>query len=133
MRRDAGDRNPVRILMSIGEGNQRMSTEIGDGSALPDFGLVTPVSLPADGRVPDSVTGAATAAEYDGYFRIAREAADLGEWTRSCLSTTGKLLDDLPSGGLTDSERADLMRGLVLVLQSTLERWLTVVETADGR
>ncbi|UMO99829.1 hypothetical protein [Amycolatopsis sp. EV170708-02-1] len=85
-----------------------------------------PVSLPADGRVPDSVTGAATTAEYDGYFRISREEGDLTGWTRSCLGATGRLMDDLPSGGLTDAERADLMCGLVLVLQSTLERWLAV-------
>lgn len=103
-----------------------MASELKDDN-VPDLGLVDAVSLPAEGRVPDPVTGAATGAEYDRYFRIIRADGDLEAWTRSCVAATGALLDDMPNGGLHDGERADLLHGIVLVLRSTLNRWLTAV------
>jgi hypothetical protein len=108
-----------------------MASELKDGK-VPDLGLVDAVSLPAAGRVPDPVTGAATGAEYDRYFRITRADGDLEAWTRSCVAATGALLDDLPEGGLHDAERADLLHGLVLVLRSTLNKWLTAVPAKPG-
>lgn len=110
-----------------------MAEEIRGDDEPPDLGLVATVSLPPEGRVPDPTTGGATGAEYDRYFRISRVDGDIEGWTRSCVAVTGALLDDLPDGGLSDAERADLLHGLVLVLRSTLARWLSAIPVDQER
>lgn len=89
----------------------------------PDHDLVAPIALPPDAQVPDAATGAATAEEYDLYFRITRDRAGLLPWTRTCLEVTDRLLADLPSSELTPEDQRDVLRGCLLVLQVTLSRW----------
>ncbi|WP_143229873.1 hypothetical protein [Actinophytocola xanthii] len=97
---------------------------MGDNNEVsPDFGLVRPVSLPADGRMPDAVSGASSRAEYDGYFRLVREQSDFLSWSRSCLDVQRRVLADLESTDLSAQDRYDILAGCVVVLLHTLERW----------
>lgn len=98
----------------------------------PDYGVVRPVSLPPDGRIPDPATGSSTPAEYDRYFRILRDDPSLLRWSRSCLEVQERLLDDLNASGLTPDERCEVLRGCVLILQTTLEKWVKVGDRVDG-
>lgn len=76
--------------------------------------------------MPDSVTGVATPAEYDMYFRLVRRSIGLSDWTRTCLTVGREVLADLDKTNLSDRERCDLLAGLVAVQEMTLARWLTI-------
>lgn len=101
----------------------------GDQAPLSDHGLIAPITLPADGRIPDA-DGSSTKAEYDGYFRLKRERADLEAWSRSCLEVQRQILADLDDTGLSAEDRSAILAGCVVLLQNTLDRW---VPTRDLR
>jgi hypothetical protein len=94
----------------------------------PDHAIVAPISLPADGRIPDPRTGSATSEEYDAYFRIARGPGGLVTWSQTCIEVQTKVLDDLEDSDLAPDERYDLLRGFHLVLCTTLHRWVRLAE-----
>jgi len=99
-----------------------------------DFDYVSPISLPPEGRIPDAETGAATPGEYDNYFRIVRDRGHLLAWSRSCLTLTETLLQDLPGSELAEQEQRDILSGFVVMLQLTLERWVSGAEAGtDGK
>jgi hypothetical protein len=79
--------------------------------------------LPADSRVPDASADVATVSEYDDYFTLERRSVELREWTEDCLSVEQELLRDLPRSGLSETERAQISAGLVVLHRTTLERW----------
>ncbi|MEV0155433.1 hypothetical protein AB0H57_17065 [Micromonospora sp. NPDC050686] len=92
---------------------------------LSDYGLITPIALPIDGRMPDAATGAAGKAEYDDYFRLIRERPDLTAWSQSCLDVQRQILADLDLTELSAEDRCDILAGCLVVLHATLERWVT--------
>jgi hypothetical protein len=100
-------------------------------SAPPDYGLITPISIPEDGKIPDAAVGTSSRDEYDRYFRLVREQPELVTWSRSCLDVQRRLLDDLWSTGLSAEERCDILAGCLVVLLSTLEKWLVPDAVAE--
>lgn len=99
----------------------------------PDFGIIATISLPPESLVPDPVTGASGPQEYDRYFRIDRVPGGLQEWSRTCVTLTQKVLDDLREngGGLDDRDERDLLKGFLVLTQTTLDRWATAATTPD--
>lgn len=97
-----------------------------------DYGLIAPLSLPAESRVPDARTGLATAEEYDRYFRIVRGEADLLAWSRTCLAVGTSLLRDLDRSGLSADEKYAVLKGLLVVDRLTLERWVRAAAEVSG-
>lgn len=98
----------------------------------PDHGLIAPVAVPADHRVPDAVTGLATPAEYDRYFRLVRSDVGLAEWTRSCLDVNREVIDELQSTSLSGDDRLSMVTGLVAALDITLSQWLAVAQPEES-
>ncbi len=96
----------------------------------PDFGLVAPLAIPPESRVPDGLTEGSDEAEYDRYFRILRDDPGLLDWTRNCLRVEADLLDDLERSSLSAEEREKVLEGLLAIHRVTLERWLAAGETA---
>jgi flavin reductase (DIM6/NTAB) family NADH-FMN oxidoreductase RutF len=97
----------------------------------PDHGLIAPIAVPAGDRVPDEVSGIATAAEYDSYFRLRRGQLDLAAWTRTCLSVSQELVYDLAGTSLTDEDKCDILFGLVTAQNLTLSRWLAAITESE--
>lgn len=95
----------------------------GDQGPLSDHGLIAPITLPVDGRIPDA-DGLSTKAEYDSYFRLKRERSDLEAWSRACLDVQRQILADLDDTGLSAEDRSDILAGCVVLLQTTLVRWV---------
>jgi len=95
-----------------------------------DYGLISPLALPPDAKVPDPHTGSSTEAEYDLYFRIVRENPGLLEWSRTCVRIDRELLDDLERTSLSAEEKYKVLQGLVTVFGVTLERWVAAGEAA---
>ncbi|MFF4223593.1 hypothetical protein ACFYZH_12145 [Streptomyces abikoensis] len=85
--------------------------------------LPLPLPLTTDSRVP-AREPAATTADYDRYFHIARHAPDLTSWTRGVLRLQAAVLADLPHTGLDDSQRAAALTGLLHASHTTLAAWL---------
>lgn len=85
--------------------------------------LPLPLPLTTDSRVP-AREPAATTADYDRYFHIARHAPDLTSWTRGVLRLQAAVLADLPHTGLDDSQRAAALTGLLHASHATLAAWL---------
>lgn len=98
----------------------------------PDFGLVSPITLPAGAKVPDRVTGRSTPEEYDQYFRILREQQGLVNWSNTCVSVLQHLLDDLAASTLDPADERDILRGYLIVMQTTLMRWVKVMEADNS-
>ena len=96
----------------------------------PDYGLVSPLALPPDSKVPDPHTGGSTDAEYDLYFRIVRDDPGLLEWSRTCARIDRELLEDLERTSLSAEEKYRVLRGLVTVYGLTLERWVAAGDAA---
>jgi hypothetical protein len=96
----------------------------------PDYGLVSPLALPPDSKVPDPATGGSTAAEYDLYFRIVRDDPGLLEWSRTCARIDRELQGDLERTSLPAEEKYRILQGLVTVYGVTLERWVTAADAA---
>ena len=97
-----------------------------------DYGLVAPLALPPDSKVPDPSTGGSTDAEYDLYFRIVRNDPGLLEWSRTCARIDRELLEDLERTSLAAEEKYRILQGLVSVYGVTLERWVAAAESALG-
>jgi hypothetical protein len=95
-----------------------------------DHGLVAPLALPPDSKVPDPETGASNDAEYDLYFRIVRDDPGLLEWSRTCMRIDRELLEDLERTSLSAEEKYRVLQGLVTVYGITLERWVTAGDAA---
>jgi hypothetical protein len=95
------------------------------GTSPQDYGLVEPISLPADSRIPGAATGRSTPSEYDGYFRITRKALDLGEWSATCLQVQEKMLRDLEEGDLSPEEREYIVRGFLTLNTAILRHWIS--------
>ena len=97
----------------------------------PDYGLISPITLPADARMPDAATGGSSQSEYDNYFRLVRERPGLVAWTQSCLDVQRRVLADLDATELSAEERFDIVAGCLVVLQGTLEQWLAIDDVID--
>jgi hypothetical protein len=95
-----------------------------------DHGLVSPLALPPDSKVPDPATGGSTADEYDLYFRIVRDDPGLLEWSRTCARVDRELLEDLDRTSLSAEQKYRILQGLVTVYGVTLERWVTAADAA---
>jgi hypothetical protein len=98
-----------------------------------DYGLVSPLALPPDSKVPDPETGGSDAAEYDLYFRIVRDDPSLLEWSRTCVRINHELLEDLEGTSLSVEEKYRVVQGLVTVYGVTLERWVAAGDAALAR
>ncbi|MET0416198.1 MAG: hypothetical protein ABW022_09280 [Actinoplanes sp.] len=92
-----------------------------------DYGLIAPITLPVNGRIPDP-EGTSSKAEYDNYFRLERERPDLEAWSRSCLDVQRRILADLDLTELSAEDRCDILAGCLVVLHATLDRWVTTDE-----
>jgi hypothetical protein len=97
-----------------------------------DYGLVAPLALPPDSKVPDPHTGGSTDAEYDLYFRIVRNDPGLLQWSRTCVRIERELTEDLERTSLSAEEKHRILQGLVSVYGVTLERWVAAAESALG-
>lgn len=97
-----------------------------------DFGLVYPITLPENARIPDPNTGRSTSEEYDQYFRILRDQQGLKDWSKLCTSLLHRLLDDLDTSTLEPADERDILRGFLIVLQTTLMRWVNILEIDDS-
>ncbi|MFG1951381.1 hypothetical protein [Micromonospora sp. NPDC048830] len=89
-----------------------------------DYGLVSPLAVPADSRVPDGLTEGSGPAEYDRYFRIVRDHPGLPDWTRGCLRVAAELVADLERSSLPAEDRVRVLEGLLAIQRVTLERWV---------
>jgi hypothetical protein len=104
----------------------------GEGTPL-DYGLIAPISLPSDSKVPDPASGASTSEEYDAYFRILRDAPDdLLSWSRTCLAVQERLLDELERTSLDAEDKCEILRGFLLVQRITLQRWVKAGEEPEA-
>jgi hypothetical protein len=93
-----------------------------------DFGLIAPIAIPRDARIPDPVTGMSTVAEYDRYFRIVRTAPDLVEWSRVSARLHDDIMRELDATSLSGEQRCNLTRGLAFALRAALERWVQLAD-----
>src|SRR5438477_1443141 len=91
-----------------------------------DYGLIAPLSIPEDSKIPDPVKKSSTSAEYDLYFRIVRANPDLLEWTKTCLQIQRVQIEDLDRSSLSDQEKYALLKGLSVVYGITLEKWVKI-------
>lgn len=99
----------------------------------PDFGLVTPLAVPPDSRVPEGLADGSSPEEYDRYFRILRDRPGLPEWTRHCLRVEAELVADLDRSSLPREERGRVLEGLLAIYRVTLEHWVAAAEAAEAR
>lgn len=105
----------------------------GDGAPdepVPDYGLISPLAIPPDSKVPDPATGTSTGTEYDLYFRIIRDDPSLVGWSRTCLRIDHELRSDLDRTDLSAEEKYRIVEGLLAVHRVTLERWVAAAEAA---
>lgn len=108
-----------------------MSDE-GDRTPL-DYGLIAPISIPSDSKVPDPASGASTSEEYDAYFRILRDAPDdLLSWSKTCLAVQDRLLAELERTSLTAEDKCEILKGFLLVQRITLQRWVKAKEEPEA-
>jgi hypothetical protein len=103
-----------------------------DEDAPPDYGLISPLAVPPESRVPEGLPEGSGPAEYDRYFRILRSHPGLVGWTRDCLRVEAELVADLERSGLPAEDRYRVLVGLLGIHRVTLERWLAAVETAES-
>jgi hypothetical protein len=99
----------------------------------PDYGLISPLAMSPDSRVPEGLTEGSSADEYDRYFRIIREHPGLLQWTRNCLDVEARVRDDLDHSGLSAEDRGRVLEGLLDIHRVTLERWLAAGQAAAVR
>jgi hypothetical protein len=95
-----------------------------------DYGLVSPLGIPPESKVPDPKTGSSTGEEYDAYFRIVRDDPSLLGWSRTCTRIDGELMEDLERTSLSADEKVHVLQGLLAVYRVTLERWVAAGEAA---
>lgn len=97
-----------------------------------DHGLVSPISIPPESRIPDPTSGSSTKEEYDLYFRIRRDNSGLVAWSQTCLDVQRRLLEDLQQTSLAAEDRCEILHGILVVQSLTLEKWITAGEEANG-
>jgi hypothetical protein len=97
----------------------------------PDFGLVSPLAVPPDSKVPDGLGEGSSPDEYDRYFRIRRDQPGLLDWTRHCLRVELELVSDLERSGLPPEDQSRVLEGLLAIYRVTLERWLAAAELTE--
>ena len=95
------------------------------GRTLPYYGLIAPISIPSDGKIPDVAAGVSSREEYDRYFRIVRDDPELMKWSLSCLEIQQRILDDLDTTELSAEDQYDILAGCVVILISTLKKWVS--------
>ncbi|WP_156623985.1 hypothetical protein [Mycobacterium sp. 852002-40037_SCH5390672] len=95
-------------------------------SELLDYGLVAPISIPKEDGVPEEVDGVTRPLEYEEYFRLQRASIDLVEWTRTCIKVNYELIKDLDESSISESDKRDMLVGIIRVQNTTLLRWLAV-------
>lgn len=79
--------------------------------------------------IPASAPGQSTESDYDEYFGIERADAELADWSQTCVSVTRTLLTDLDESRLSTEDKLDIVRGLLIMNATTVERW---ADAADG-
>lgn len=94
--------------------------------------VILPLSIPADSKIPDPLTGVSSPDEYDLYFRILRNNPGLLEWSRTCLDIYDLQLKDLDQTSLTVEEKVQILEGILLIQRFTLEKWVKTGETIKG-
>ncbi|MGW2006164.1 hypothetical protein [Streptomyces nigrescens] len=94
--------------------------------AVDDYHLIAPITLPGDGRAPGDVKALSDSDEYDAYFRIEHQS-DISPdtWMKTVLSVAEQVSDDLPATSLEESEQAQILDGLAIILQHTLRQLAT--------
>ena len=95
-----------------------------------DHGLVAPLALPPDSKVPGGEAEGSNEEEYDLYFRIVRDDPSLLGWSRTCTRIDGELMEDLERTSLSADEKVRVLQGLLAVYRVTLERWVAAGEAA---
>jgi hypothetical protein len=93
------------------------------------------VFVPEQSRIPPFADGdpdRSTAEDYDTYFRLTRSGSGLAAWSRTCLEVGSAILRDLDNTVLDAEERYAIARGLLIVQQVTLDRWVSGSATATG-
>ena len=101
-----------------------------DEEAPLDHGLIAPLALPPDSKVPGGEAEGSNEEEYDLYFRIVRADPGLLEWSRTCTRIDRELLEDLDGTSLSGEEKYRVLQGLVTVYGVTLERWVAAADAA---
>lgn len=96
-----------------------------------DHGLISPISISPESRIPDPTSGSSTKKEYDLYFRIRRDNSGLVAWSKTCLDVQRRLLEDLQQTSLTAEDRCEILRGILVVQSLTLEKWITAGDEAS--
>lgn len=130
-----GDAAPDEAMPDEAVTDEAVPDEAGPGDAaadepVPDYGLISPLAIPPDSKVPDPATGTSTGTEYDLYFRIVRDDPSLVGWSRTCLRIDQELRSDLDRTGLSAEEKYRIVEGLLAVHRVTLERWVAAAEAA---
>ena len=95
---------------------------------LPDYGLIKPITIHPDSKVPYSLSAVSTDEEYDLYFRLQRNALDLLEWSKSCIDIYENHIKDLEESNLTDREKYEIIKGWGNIFQIALENWIKSCE-----
>jgi len=103
-----------------------------DGDDPVDLQLIAAISLPHDSKVPDPHDGRSTPEEYDLYFQIKHRNLSLIEWTRTCVETLDAQFEDLfSSSSLSLEQKCQMLKGLLLIHQVTLRKWLASGEASQ--
>lgn len=82
------------------------------------------LSVPHDSRIPDPPTRRSSPDDYDLYFGLTREDADLLEWSRSCLAIMDAQRSSVIESSMPPDDKISILHGMSLVLELVLEKWL---------
>ncbi|MEU5242341.1 hypothetical protein ACH4UR_33865 [Streptomyces lydicus] len=96
---------------------------MGEETLVDDYRLIAPITLPSNGQAPGEVKPISETDEYDAYFRIEHEDdMSQGEWVHTVLTIAEKVRADLPATSLEDGEQAQILDGIAIILQHTLQQ-----------
>lgn len=98
-----------------------------------DYGLIEPLTIPPESKVPDSVHGNSTEEEYDQYFYLLRNSPDLVDWSKSCLNLYQNHVKDLERSNLDVEDKYKIIKGWLNVFQVTQEKWVQICEKEQQR
>lgn len=99
---------------------------------LPDYGLIKPITIHPDSRVPYNLDEASTNDDYDLYFRLNRESLGLAEWTKNCTDIYENQRSDLENTDLSYKEKYEIALGWSSIFQTILENWLEISQSVRG-
>ncbi|MFS1512055.1 hypothetical protein VQL36_06405 [Chengkuizengella sp. SCS-71B] len=94
-----------------------------------DYGLIKPLSIPKNSKVPDLFSGRSSEEEYDLYFRLKRNNPDLIDWSKNCILLYEDQLHDLDGTSLEAIEKYEILKGWLNVFQVTLEKWVDISQS----